>query len=371
MTKIYLIRHAEAEGNLYRRIHGQYDSLITQNGLRQIEALKNRFENIHIDCAASSDLYRARKTAEAVCLPGKLPLQQDARFREVRLGEWEDLPFGYLEQFDSERLRTFNHDPANWKVAGAETFEQYTGRFLAALRELAERCEGGTAAVFTHGCVLRGVQYVLRGCQWPPYCDNTAVSLLRYENGEFSFEYLNDNSHLDESISTFARQRWWREGGDRADYNMWFRPVGNDEKQFWRLSEDAGRFTGLGTDDRNQAYEDSILNAFWDAKANALAMLRDRPAGIVQLSPARYLNENVGYVSYLAMENSERGKTLGVQLLGYAVSYYRRKNRDRLRLSVSAENETALGFFRRYGFTGATDPVNGRFVLEKNISVPR
>ena len=53
---------------------------------------------------------------------------------------------------------------------------------------------------------------------------------------------------------------------------MWFRPVGNDEKQFWRLSEDAGRFTGLGTDDRNQAYEDSILNAFWDAKANALAM---------------------------------------------------------------------------------------------------
>ena len=71
------------------------------------------------------------------------------------------------------------------------------------------------------------------------------------------------------------------------------------------------------------------------------------------------------------MENSERGKTLGVQLLGYAVSYYRRKNRDRLRLSVSAENETALGFFRRYGFIGATDPVNGRFVLEKNISVPK
>ena len=29
MTTIYLIRHAEAEGNLYRRIHGWYDSLIT------------------------------------------------------------------------------------------------------------------------------------------------------------------------------------------------------------------------------------------------------------------------------------------------------------------------------------------------------
>ena len=34
MTTIYLIRHAEAEGNLYRRIHGWYDALITENGFR-------------------------------------------------------------------------------------------------------------------------------------------------------------------------------------------------------------------------------------------------------------------------------------------------------------------------------------------------
>ncbi|MBS1409295.1 MAG: phosphoglycerate mutase, partial [Oscillospiraceae bacterium] len=42
MTKIYLVRHAEAEGNVYRRIHGQYDSRITPNGLRQVEALRAR-----------------------------------------------------------------------------------------------------------------------------------------------------------------------------------------------------------------------------------------------------------------------------------------------------------------------------------------
>lgn len=35
MTKIYLIRHAEAEGNIYRRMHGQYDSRITPNGACQ------------------------------------------------------------------------------------------------------------------------------------------------------------------------------------------------------------------------------------------------------------------------------------------------------------------------------------------------
>ena len=42
MTTVYLIRHAEAEGNLYRRVHGWYDSLITENGYRQIAALRGR-----------------------------------------------------------------------------------------------------------------------------------------------------------------------------------------------------------------------------------------------------------------------------------------------------------------------------------------
>ena len=32
MTTIYLIRHAEAEGNLYRRAHGWYNSTITDRG---------------------------------------------------------------------------------------------------------------------------------------------------------------------------------------------------------------------------------------------------------------------------------------------------------------------------------------------------
>ena len=59
MTTIYLIRHAEAEGNLYRRVHGWYNSLITENGYRQIAALEERFRDIHIDAVWSSEIGRA------------------------------------------------------------------------------------------------------------------------------------------------------------------------------------------------------------------------------------------------------------------------------------------------------------------------
>ena len=43
MTEIYLIRHAEAEGNIFRRIHGHYNSLLTPRGFRQAAALGKRF----------------------------------------------------------------------------------------------------------------------------------------------------------------------------------------------------------------------------------------------------------------------------------------------------------------------------------------
>ena len=56
MTRVYIVRHGEAEGNIYRRIHGQYDSNLTDNGLRQVEALEERFRSIHLDAVYSSDL---------------------------------------------------------------------------------------------------------------------------------------------------------------------------------------------------------------------------------------------------------------------------------------------------------------------------
>ena len=56
MTTIYLIRHAEAEGNLYRIAQGQANSSITDQGERQLQALASRIAAITIDAVNASDL---------------------------------------------------------------------------------------------------------------------------------------------------------------------------------------------------------------------------------------------------------------------------------------------------------------------------
>ncbi len=151
MTKLYLIRHAEAEGNIFRRMHGQYNSRVTVNGLRQIEALQKRFEQVPIDAVYASDLFRTRKSAEAICLPKGLPLRPEPRLREVRVGIWEDLPFGELDWRWPRELNRFMRDPEGWQIEGAESYEQYSSRFEAALREIARAHEGQSVAIFTHG----------------------------------------------------------------------------------------------------------------------------------------------------------------------------------------------------------------------------
>ena len=65
-TKLYLIRHAEAEGNLFRVAHGQYDSNITPRGYRQLAYLRRRFQDIRLDAVYGSDLTRAHTTASAL-----------------------------------------------------------------------------------------------------------------------------------------------------------------------------------------------------------------------------------------------------------------------------------------------------------------
>ena len=74
MTRIYLVRHAQSEGNLYRRAHGRYDSLVTPQGYAQLEALKRRFADIPVDVVYASPLFRTRTTAAAICGPKHIPM---------------------------------------------------------------------------------------------------------------------------------------------------------------------------------------------------------------------------------------------------------------------------------------------------------
>ena len=324
MTTLYLIRHAEAEGNVFRRLQGHYNAMITPNGRKQIAALARRFEDVPIDAVYASDLSRTCCTAGAIYLPKHLPLHKDPRFRELYCGCWENLPFGWLDHVDPERNHAFTRRPRDWYVDGSERFTDYTGRFLEAMGEVAERHDGQTVAIFSHGMVMRGV---LQRLFFPEkdnlgHSENTAVTKLVYENGTYRLEYLNDDSHIPYEISTLGRQEWWR-GGDHRDFNMWYRDPAPEDDDLLR---------GLRC-------ESGIVR---------VSMIVDRPTGAVSLE---LLPDETARLHGLALLPEHRGKGLSAQLLGEAVSIARAAGKRLLTLERLSDEPAAKRLFDEYGLT--------------------
>lgn len=228
MTKIFLIRHAEAEGNLYRIVQGQMDAAVTGRGERQIDALSERFRDVPLDALYSSDLRRTVTTASAITRYHELPLIKMPELREINLGECEGLSFGDLDHIDPVQMSYFNNDPMRWRAPGAETFAECTDRVYNALLRIAEENPGRTVAVVSHGMAIRSFLAKLldvksENIRTLPHGDNTAVSLVEYENGSFSVKYYNDNSHLPPELSTFSKQSWWKsENGGKDEQNLYF-----------------------------------------------------------------------------------------------------------------------------------------------------
>lgn len=329
MTEIYLVRHGEAEGNVFRRIHGQYDTLLTPRGLEQVKCVEKRFENIRIDACYASDLTRTSLTARSIYVPKGLKLRRDPRFREVFLGTWEDLPFGYLDHFAPEQMRNFNHDPVHWSAPGAESYWEYTDRFLEGMEEAAKANEGGAIAIFAHGAVIRGTLARLffeNDVSKLPYCDNTGVCKLIYDNGVYTYEYLNDNSHLPRELSTFALQFWWRSTDNRRDVNLYYLPY-----------------------EPTMALPDGFVLPELDDRGFALAaVLHGEVVAIVSMAAPE---GDLGLILGMSLRDGMDGRLYGDQLLGTAFSHFRRLGCRRLALNPGWYPDE---IFDRYGFDPAT-----------------
>ena len=109
MTKIYLIRHGEAEGNLYRIWQGSSEGKITPRGELQLEALAERFQNVPLDALYSSDRMRAMDTALALKRGHEdLELQTSADLREIHVGPWEGVAFANTVRSHPREMECFN-----------------------------------------------------------------------------------------------------------------------------------------------------------------------------------------------------------------------------------------------------------------------
>ena len=348
MTDLYLIRHTEAEGNLFRAMQGHWDGDVTALGLKEIDALAARFADVEIDALYASDLKRARLTAGAILRTHALELHTVPALREINVGPWEARFFADVGFEQPREMDLFINHAEEFSLPGAESYHDVRRRAAAALRQIAAENDGKTVAVVSHGVTIRCLlSYMLeKSLDDPslPICGNTGVCRVRYEDGAFTVLSVNDCSHLASlALPTVSRRENLRgEAIDPAVERDYYRACYADA---WVSAH--GSLAGYFA-------EPYLAAARAHHRADPEAVLRiwdgEQAVGLVDLDTEHGRHANYGWITLLYLDEAHRDRGLGVQLLGRALLHYNRMGRDAVRLHVAEDNARALRFYEKHGF---------------------
>jgi probable phosphoglycerate mutase len=156
-TSFLLIRHAQSEWNAAERWQGQGDPPLSARGREQAKALATELGAQRFDALLSSDLRRARETAEILGAALGLPPRVEPRLRELDVGRWSGLTRSEIEARDPALLGRFDAEDPDARPGGGETRREIRRRVRSAMAAIAAEHPGERLAVVTHLGVIRAL----------------------------------------------------------------------------------------------------------------------------------------------------------------------------------------------------------------------
>jgi len=151
--RLLLIRHGTAEGN--GRFQGHSDVSLSRAGRRELRLLWEKCSRYAVRAVYSSDLRRARQTADAIARNFGLDVDVRPELREVNFGQWEGLSWNQI-------ARSFPKLAAPWierfprqAIPGGEPLSAFKKRIAAGIRGIVAANQGQCAVVVTHAGVIR------------------------------------------------------------------------------------------------------------------------------------------------------------------------------------------------------------------------
>jgi alpha-ribazole phosphatase len=180
MTRVFFIRHAETE--MAGRYCGHSDPELNAQGRAQLTKLAHLLSSEMLETIYSSDLRRAKSTAQAIAVGRHIPRVLRPALREIDFGDWEGMSWEQIEQLDPDYAQKWMAAYPHLPAPSGESFHAFEIRILEEVNALLGRSRGPIAVV-THAGVLRVVLRHLFGCsdhqawqQTQPYC-----CVVRYE----------------------------------------------------------------------------------------------------------------------------------------------------------------------------------------------
>ncbi|WP_010248175.1 alpha-ribazole phosphatase [Acetivibrio cellulolyticus] len=193
--ELILVRHGETDSNKRQTYLGWTDAELNENGVQQVQFLRDRLKGTKIDGIYSSPLKRAMQTAKIINEDYKLDIKCSQGLKERNFGIWDDLTYKELtEQYPTEYSEWVS-DWVKYRIKDGESAEDAYDRAAAFIDELLKNGGDGVFLIVTHLGVIRFIlAYLLNmgiGSSWRFRVDNASITRVEIKDGYSVLTMLN------------------------------------------------------------------------------------------------------------------------------------------------------------------------------------
>jgi 2,3-bisphosphoglycerate-dependent phosphoglycerate mutase len=201
-TRIIAVRHGETAWNVDARIQGQLDVGLNDTGRWQARRVGEALAGEQITAVYTSDLGRARQTAQSIAEVTGTPVVPEEGLRERSFGIFEGKTFDEIHQTWPDHAHNWRKRVPEWQPPeGGESLIQLRERVTRTLAALAARHPGEQIVVVAHGGVLDALYRIATGQDvnsprtWE--LPNGAINRLLWTPEGFTLVGWSDTQHLD------------------------------------------------------------------------------------------------------------------------------------------------------------------------------
>jgi broad specificity phosphatase PhoE len=154
---IYLLRHGAVEGAERRRFIGHLDVPLSPLGERQCAAQAARLRGTGLAAVFSSDLARARRSAEIIAAPHGLAPTVVPALREMAMGRWEGLTAAEIQAREPAAFADWLARVGQFPFPGGESVPELVARAAPAFDAIVAAHAGRPIAIVAHGGTNRAL----------------------------------------------------------------------------------------------------------------------------------------------------------------------------------------------------------------------
>lgn len=212
MTTVYFVRHGTTASNAGGRFQGSSDIPLGDMGLRQADALGERFRDVPLDAVYCSPLKRARQTADGVCKYKDFSPIIENDLREIDGGALE----GHTNEENTQKypdvMYALRNDPARFDAPEGEKALDVWKRVKGAIEKIVVENPDRTIAIVSHGFALMTYFGTLE--HEPEHMEtkmsfNASVTTITYENpDEPTMVHFNNTDHLPDDMQFISK--FWK-----------------------------------------------------------------------------------------------------------------------------------------------------------------